>query len=122
MNNTDLIDNLINSFDADEISECNYNKFKYNYKGISGIDTDTIIENALMEDGKGAFSKMIMYLIEKSTSEKTRLKTINNHFDSLLNRTTKDVVHAKDKVGYALITAIGRIKSAVIQDINIYTL
>ena len=65
---------------------------------------------------------MLKYLIENSTTEKTRLKTVNNHFDSLLDRTAKDVVHAKDKVGYALITAIGRIKSAVIQDINIYTL
>ena len=123
-NNSELIDNLINSFDVDEISEWNnVKKQECIYKGTSGINTEKIIDNALKEKGKGAFSKMLNYLIRNSTSEKkTRLKTIDNHFKSLLERTAKDIVHAKDKIGYAILTAIGRIKNAVIENINIYTL
>ena len=121
--NSQLINNLINSFDVDEISEFNNEKKdECIYKKISGINTNNIIDNTLKEEGKGAFRRMLKYLIENSTSEKTRLKTVNNNFDSLLKRTAKDVVHVKDKIGYAIVTAIGRIKSAVIESINIYTL
>ena len=80
-----------------------------------------MIHKAIIDREDGIYRKLILDLINKSTSEECRLVTLHNHYKRLINPKTMDFKNEIHKVAIACFNASTKIDTEVYMVINIYT-
>ena len=92
-----------------------------NYEGCSTPNVYELINKAVYDSNDGTYRRLVLDLINKSITEKTRLKTLHNHFKALINLETLNTKNNRYKIAKAIFNSLTKINITEYMDVNIFT-
>ena len=90
------------------------------YEGCSTPNVYELINKAVYDSIDGTYRRWVLDLINKSTTEETRLKTLHNHFNALINPETLNTTNNRHKIAKAIFSSLTKINTTKYMNVNIF--
>ena len=91
------------------------------YEGWVTPNVYELINRAVYDMKDDTYRRIILDLINKSTTEETRLKTLHNHFIVLINPENLNTKNSRHKIAKAIFNSLTKINTSEYMDVNIFT-
>ena len=91
------------------------------YEGCNTPNVYELINKAVYDLKDGNYRRIVLDLINRSTTEETRLKTLHNHFKALINPENLNTKNNKQKIAKAIFNSLTKINTHEYMSINIFT-
>ena len=108
--NTNNMNKYINDYDSD-------------YETVECITPNIylLLDYAIKNEENCLYKKLVLYLINISTTQKSKLVTLNNHYKNMIDSKAVNIRNDINKVAIACFNESTKIESDVYMGVNIYT-